>query len=137
MVGSYSSDVATKDYQSMNTKTFVYVKRHNLKNSAKQRGLEFGLSTSDIQKLLSNPVCYFCSTFCSLEITGGISQSNSFTFERLDPVVGYVKGNVVVSCHRCNNKKSVQDQEIVVNRNNPNDCRFLNFKKVREFLRHK
>lgn len=94
-------------------RSFVYTKRHNLKNSARSRSLRFDLSSKEIQRLLSNPVCYFCNTFCSLETTGGISQPDSFTFERVNPVLGYVSGNVVCACNACNNRKSVQDQVIV------------------------
>lgn len=94
-------------------RSFVYTKRHNLKNSARSRNLLFDLSSKEIQRILSNPVCYFCKCFCSLETTGGVSQPDSFTFERVNPVLGYVSGNVVCACNTCNNKKSVQDQMIV------------------------
>jgi hypothetical protein len=93
--------------------SFVKGKHHNLKRSAERRKLTFRMSSKDIQKLLSNPICHFCGVFCDLEVTGGVQGDDTFTFERLNPLNGYVPSNVVCACHKCNNKKGKDDEFLV------------------------
>lgn len=104
----------------MQDNTFLRSKKHNLHRGAQKRGLTFKLSSQEIQKILSNPVCHYCKIFCDMEQNRGNHKPNSFTFERLDPLLGYEPGNVVCACSSCNTRKSVSDQNIVIYREKKN-----------------
>lgn len=87
--------------------------RNRRKNFKNQK-----ISIQKLYDIYSHGLCFYCSKKCIVEI---IDQShnklkhNSATVDRVDPLIGYDDSNIVLACHKCNNKKSRKDQQIVEN----------------------
>lgn len=78
MVGKRITDSKIVDY---------YVKK---KQSCRNRKIPFNLSLTSIRNLLKADRCYY---------TGLTLMEDTFSIDRVDSSMGYVKGNVV-ACHR-------------------------------------
>ena len=80
------------------------------KASARERRLEFSIDLDAFRDLTSGS-CFYCDTKPSHTIR---SSCHSYVYNGIDRVEnrdGYVKGNVVTCCLRCNRAKSVMPQE--------------------------
>ena len=84
---------------------FYRSRYRHLQMNAKKRGIDFQWSYLDYKNLYitSNKRCYYCNT--DVHSFPKI-HTNSLTIDRKDNTVGYVKGNCVVACFRCNTMKS-------------------------------
>ena len=71
------------------------------KGRAKRRGLEFDLLPSDISVPETCPVLGI-----SLAVNDRKCGPNSPSLDRIDPLLGYVRGNVAVISHKANTIKS-------------------------------
>lgn len=80
--------------------TFLY---HDLKNSARARGIPWHLTKEQVRKLVTAP-CYYCGIEFSREYyrkgTNGAFRCNGI--DRVDSTKGYVLENCVPCCKRCN-----------------------------------
>jgi len=65
------------------------------RGAAKHRGLDWVLSFDEHMELLAHP-CYYCQ---------GPLNETSIGLDRLDHRLGYVHGNVVPCCGKCNTRK--------------------------------
>ena len=89
--------------------------RH-LKKSAKERGIEFDLTPSDITDIgipLTCPILGFPIYFHRDQ-----AQDDSISFDRIDSSLGYTRDNVVIISLRANKLKSdatLQEMEKIVN----------------------
>ena len=72
----------------------------NLHQSATSRGLEFDLSFVTVKSLIANSTCFY--TGQEFEESGKFAMS----VDRLDPMKGYVEGNVVACTVDINSKKA-------------------------------
>jgi len=70
---------------------------HSYKHSARKRGCEWGLTDEQVVKLFQSP-CYYCGT----PYEESMSVYNVHGIDRVDSMKGYVVGNVVTCCQRCN-----------------------------------
>lgn len=75
---------------------------------AQDRNIRFDLGFSDFAEIVSNKVC--CITGATLDHTSPIHSATRFSLDRLDPTLGYVKGNVVVMSSSLNQCKSDLDK---------------------------
>jgi hypothetical protein len=71
-----------------------------LSDSAKSRGIEFGLSHKRVKQLLIAKTCFF--TGAPFQASGTMSRS----IDRIDSSVGYIDSNVVACTVDINGKKS-------------------------------
>lgn len=74
-----------------------------IKASARKRGLFFDLSMQLLSGLMSKP-CYYCGV-----------KEYQFSVDRFDNTVGYVDGNVVACCRRCNSRKRQMSGKLFIN----------------------
>jgi hypothetical protein len=77
---------------------------NQLKNSAKKRGIEFNLTTSDIDDIGIPITCPVLGI--PLKFHRGKPQDDSISFDRIDSTKGYTKENLVIVCYRVNKLKS-------------------------------
>lgn len=71
---------------------------------AKRKGLPFNLTAEFLERVCALGVCAYCEVPV---VHGGKGRhADSGELDRVDPALGYVKGNVVVACHSCNQYKS-------------------------------
>lgn len=84
---------------------------HSAKVRAKKRGLEFDLKLSD----LGEPT-HCAATGIEFDMTKSFRNGNIFvpSLDRMDPSLGYVKGNVRVVCHGYNLAKHTGTDSDVV-----------------------
>ena len=80
-----------------------------IRGSAKARGLEFDLELEDI---IIPAVCPYLGI--PLEFGEGHPQRNSYSVDRVDNSLGYIKGNIEVISHMANMMKqdSTKDEQI-------------------------
>lgn len=77
---------------------------NQLKASAKKRGIEFDLTTADIDDIgipLTCPILGFPIYFYR-----GKPQPDSISFDRIDSSKGYTRDNLIIVSHRANQLKS-------------------------------
>lgn len=77
---------------------------NQLKNSAKKRGIEFNLTTSDIDDIGIPITCPVLGI--PLKFHRGRPEDDSISFDRIDSTKGYTKENLVIVCYRVNKLKS-------------------------------
>jgi hypothetical protein len=75
-----------------------------LKSNAKRRGIEFNLSTSDIDEIGIPITCPVLNI--PIYFNNGKVRDNSISFDRIDSTKGYTVDNVIVVSHRVNKLKS-------------------------------
>jgi hypothetical protein len=74
---------------------------YNAKNRAKAKGLSFDIEFSDI---VFPDVCPILGI--ALKVSAGFASPNSPSIDRIDPSLGYVKGNIQIISHKANTIKS-------------------------------
>lgn len=95
---------------------------------ARVAGLPFELTQADVRSILADWTCVYCeSPVGSFE---GV-RPTSATLDRLIPAAGYIHGNTVLACHRCNAAKAEHTPatlrewadriEAVINRQHPHE----------------
>ena len=75
-----------------------------LKKSAKKRGLEFNLTTSDLDEIGFPLTCPILGI--PLKWHTGKPQDDSYSFDRIDSALGYVKGNIQILSVKANRAKN-------------------------------
>jgi hypothetical protein len=78
---------------------------------AKKQGLPFNLTAAFLERVCAPGVCVYCEepvVFCAGGGSNvrGARPFNAGELDRVDPALGYVKGNVVLACSSCNGRKS-------------------------------
>lgn len=82
------------------------------KGNARKRNLEFNLKNEEMIKLMDGN-CYYCG----IEPFNIMKHKNSYGeikyngIDRLDSSKGYIKGNVVSCCKRCNRMKNTYTEK--------------------------
>ena len=82
-------------------------------NSAKRRSISWNLNNDTFKNLVIS-TCYYCGTKPSQiiyrrDLNGGFTYNG---IDRLNPVLGYILGNVVPCCKQCNYaKRDMTEQE--------------------------
>ena len=74
------------------------------------------LSMQNLYNLYREPICVYCGKECIVEIIDQSSNKlkhNSATIDRVNPLIGYDDSNIVIACHKCNQKKGRKDQILV------------------------
>jgi hypothetical protein len=84
--------------------TYVARKFLQLRDSAIKRDKEFDLTLSTVRNLLRRKTCFY--TGLRVGSYEDPMHPNQLTIDRVDPSLGYVKGNVVVCSHLANQFKS-------------------------------
>lgn len=90
-----SSSITAKDIKKL---------LNQLKASAKRRGIEFDLTTLDIDDIgipISCPILNI-----PLKFNKGKPQPNSVSFDRIDSTKGYTKDNIIIVSNRVNQLKA-------------------------------
>ncbi len=86
------------------------------KRSASKRNIFYDLSEEDFNRLLLG-ACYYCGDFKSNTKKGQGKTSGDFEYngiDRIDSTLGYIKGNTVSCCWKCNNmKSSLSEKEFI------------------------
>jgi len=113
------NDGRSKDPKHKNAINLAYMRKNpekrlfwSAKNRAKKRNLEFTIELNDIV------IPEFCPVLGFPLEQGAENTWNSPSLDRIDPLKGYIKGNVRVISHRANNIKtnaSVEELEKVLN----------------------
>lgn len=80
----------------MEQEGYAISKWHSLKRRCSDKGLPFSLTVAQIKKLQTAKTCFFTGA----EFTN--KPQDKPTFDRLEPVLGYVNGNVVVCTQKVN-----------------------------------
>jgi len=85
---------------------------YSYKNGAKHRGLKFSISKNKFKELTKGN-CYYCGNPPST-VFFRKSMNGSYIYngvDRIDNNIGYVYGNVVSCCERCNMSKLKKTEE--------------------------
>ena len=80
-----------------------------LKKSAKKRGLDFNLTTSDLDEIGFPITCPILGI--PLKWHRGEPQDDSYSFDRIDSSLGYVKGNIQILSVKANRAKNNLTQD--------------------------
>lgn len=76
--------------------------------NAAKRGIGFNLTLSQYRKLFTRKYCAYTGVYLTMQSVGGEPlPSNYATLERIDNMIGYVPGNVIVISHEANKVKAV------------------------------
>jgi len=108
--GCYVKEEASKVHTE-SIERFATVKVYgSCKTSAKQRKIEFNLTHYDVANLILKP-CAYCSVLPSTEVTRTtIHNGDELVYvngiDRVHNDVGYIKGNIVSCCPKCNVAKN-------------------------------
>lgn len=89
---------------------------NQLKSSAKRRGIEFDLKSTDIDEIGIPVTCPVLGI--PLKFHRNKVQDDSVSFDRIDSSKGYTKDNLVIVCHRVNKLKSnatLDEMKAIVN----------------------
>lgn len=70
---------------------------NSLKNQAKRKNLELGITAEQYLNLMEEKICYYCN--------GSINSTGS-GLDRIDSSRGYTLENVVKCCKKCNQMKN-------------------------------
>ena len=76
--------------------------------NAEERNIKFDMNFADFAAIVSNKIC--CITGNTLDHTSDRFGETRFSLDRIDPTLGYVKGNVVVMSAHVNNAKADLDK---------------------------
>jgi len=76
----------------------------HLRASAKKRGIEFSLTTADVDEIGIPITCPVLGI--PLKFNKGTPLDDSISFDRIDSSKGYTKDNVIIVSHRVNKLKS-------------------------------
>lgn len=91
---------------------------HNAKYRAKKSGIPFTLTKEDVTQLVSSqsPTCTYCEVELNFQLYSEDMKDrwDAPSLDRLDPALGYILGNTVLSCYRCNAIKSDATHEELV-----------------------
>lgn len=71
-------------------------------NNAKERGIGFSLTLSDMERIVQRKTCYYSGQ----KLIRENNHKNRPTFDRKDNSKGYTKENTVVCCHWVNQMKN-------------------------------
>lgn len=71
-------------------------------NNAKERGIEFSLTLSDMKRIVQRKTCYYSGQ----QLIRENNHKNRPTFDRKDNTKGYTKENTVLCCHWVNQMKN-------------------------------
>jgi 5-methylcytosine-specific restriction endonuclease McrA len=78
----------------------------NAKARAKREGLPFTLTENEVLTLFDTRKCVYCETPVVTHANrGGAPKNNSAALDKIDPVLGYTRDNVVLACTGCNSRK--------------------------------
>lgn len=111
--GCYKAHYKSLDYE--------YQKEYRREHPAKQliksaksraavKGIEFNLSEVDITPLPTHCPILGIELISNVG-TGAGGKDNSYSLDRIDPTIGYVKGNVQVISHKANSMKFTATKE--------------------------
>ena len=78
----------------------------NLKGGAKRKGRVFGIKKKEFLSWFGSQKmnCHYCDTVVVFG-NGNGNLLNSLTIDRFNNDIGYVVGNLVICCRRCNTVK--------------------------------
>lgn len=85
----------------INTELSAVNKWQNLRRKCEEQSIPFGLSVTDVRRLLGVKTCYYTR----IPLIRGEAASN-FSLDRKIPSLGYVRGNVVACDVRVNRLKA-------------------------------
>jgi hypothetical protein len=91
--------------RNMDGKSALRALMYAYKSAAKERGYEFLLSEKEFEDL-SQKDCFYCGVGPNQVYTGGKSTLIYNGLDRIDNLKGYIPGNVVAACGRCNKAKN-------------------------------
>lgn len=77
------------------------------RSCAKQAGREWTLTEEQYAAIMGDRSCFYC---------GGKCRPNAGALDRVDPTLGYVPGNVVPCCQKCNSEKKDWPQSVFMAR---------------------
>lgn len=77
---------------------------NNYKQKAKKRNIVFSLDEKTFSALISRP-CYYCGEIDKKSNYKTGEKFNLNGLDRVDTSIGYIKGNVVPCCWKCNAAK--------------------------------
>lgn len=73
--------------------------------SAKRDNHEFTITYEQFAELASANSCHYCQSSVSFAMHCVVKNGQAYQLDRMDNSKGYVPGNVVVCCKRCNHAK--------------------------------
>lgn len=92
-----------KNNRKVRLKTPEYARWHDAKSRSAKAGLPFNIEISDC---IAPPLCPICAReFVRSNDTQNRTRKASPSLDKVDPTLGYVKGNVLVVCLECNKRK--------------------------------
>lgn len=106
--GAFLRKQNTKNFRSNYAKYTL----HSLKMRASRKGLKFNLDESDLKLPKKCPVLGI-----KLQRNGGKARDNSPSVDRINPLKGYIKGNVAIISNRANllkNNASLAELESIL-----------------------
>lgn len=77
----------------------------NVKARCKRNGIVFDITPADIEQVQTCPMFGIELDYLSTKTKVGMMNDNAATLDRIDPKLGYVRGNVVVLSWRANKLK--------------------------------
>ena len=87
--------------------------KNTYQQSARQRGLEYGLNDTELGQIISSD-CAYCGLQPSNRLHGKRFVGSAYRFsgiDRVDNQKGYVSGNCVPCCSMCNKAKATHSLE--------------------------
>lgn len=89
-------------------------KKKSLSRRARGKNISCTITPTELRELFSSLICKYCKKICLIYPDDVAPRKhNTATLDRVNPLLGYDPGNVVIACYSCNQKKGKREQEMV------------------------
>jgi len=88
---------------------------YRCKRSSVKRNIEFNISLDEFIGIINNTICFYCGKKGNTKL-GDSRYNNTLTcgLDRVDNNLGYISGNVVACCKKCNfGKRTMSKKEFI------------------------
>lgn len=98
----------------LDLREYSKAKKKQLSNRAERKNISCKITATALRILYSDLTCHYCKKICIIyPDDGNPLKHDAATLDRVNPLLGYDSGNVVIACHHCNHKKGRREEKMV------------------------
>lgn len=93
---------------------YSLAKKKSLSRRARSKQLSCKITPTELRTIFSSLICEYCKKACKIYPDDESPRKHdTATLDRVDPLLGYDPGNVVLACFKCNQKKGKREERMV------------------------
>lgn len=93
---------------------YSLAKKKSLSRRARAKQLTCTITPTELRVLFSSLICKYCNKICKIYPDDeSPREHDTATLDRVNPLLGYDQGNVVLACFRCNQRKGKREERMV------------------------